>query len=48
MSNLSEEEIAEIMEKGNVGEIVVPYGDDITDYLTEWENLIEYLLNVFY
>lgn len=43
MSNLNEEEIAEIMEKGNVGEIVVPYGDDITDYLTEWENLIEEL-----
>ena len=43
MSNLNEEEIAEIMENGNVGEIVVPYGDDITDYLSEWENLIEEL-----
>ena len=43
MSNLNEEEIAEIMENGNVGEIVVPYGDGITDYLTEWENLIEEL-----
>ena len=43
MSNLNEQEIAEIMENGNVGEIVVPYGDDITDYLSEWENLIEEL-----
>jgi len=45
MSNLNEEEIAEIMENGNVGEIIVPYGDDITDYLSEWENLIEELSN---
>ena len=45
MSNLNEQEIAEIMENGNVGEIVVPYGDDITDYLTEWENLISELSN---
>lgn len=43
MSNLNEEEIAEIIEKWNVGEIIVPYGDDITDYLSEWENLIEEL-----
>ena len=43
MSNLNEEEIAEIMENGNVGEIMVQYGDDITDYLSEWENLIEEL-----
>ena len=43
MSNLNEQEIAEIMENGNVGEIMVPYGDDITDYLSEWENLIEEL-----
>ena len=43
MSNLNEQEIAEIMENGNVGEIVVPYGDDITGYLSEWENLIEEL-----
>ena len=43
MSNLNEQEIAEIMENGNVGEIMVQYGDDITDYLSEWENLIEEL-----
>ena len=43
MSNLNEQEIAEIMENGNVGEIIIPYGDDITDYLSEWENLIEEL-----
>ena len=43
MSNLNEQEIAEIMENGNVGEIMVPYGEDITDYLSEWENLIEEL-----
>lgn len=45
MSNLSEEDIARIMEADNSGEIVVPYGDDITDYLTEWENLITELSN---
>lgn len=45
MSNLSEEDIARIMEADSSGEIVVPYGDDITDYLTEWENLISELSN---
>ena len=45
MSNLSEEDIARIMEADNSGEIVVPYGNDITDYLAEWENLISELSN---
>ena len=45
MSNLSEEDIARIMEADSSGEIVVPYGDDITNYLTEWENLISELSN---
>ena len=45
MSNLSEEDIARIMEADSSGEIVVPYGEDITDYLTEWENLISELSN---
>ena len=45
MSTLSEEDIARIMEADSSGEIVVPYGDDITDYLTEWENLITELSN---
>lgn len=45
MSNLNEQEIARIMKADNSGEIVVPYGDDITDYLAEWENLISELSN---
>ena len=45
MSNLNEQEIASIMEADNSGEIVVPYGDDVTDYLAEWENLISELSN---
>ena len=45
MSNWNEEDIASIMEADNSGEIVVPYGDGITDYLAEWENLISELSN---